>query len=219
MEGALPEVEGIGQHVGLAAERQLLLLVPLAGELEGITQAALDAAARIDAFLQGNLVGRAFEDESADAGVEPLVVLADDDEVNVLGLLVLERAEALVVEFDRAQVDVLLQLEAGAEQDALFQDARLHVGMADGAEQDGRELPQFRQHAVRQRLAGAQIALAAQVVVRVVQLELELLRGDFEDLDRLADDFRACAVAAHDCNVVAFHSKPTACAYRRKRGC
>jgi hypothetical protein len=33
------------------------------------------------------------------AGVEPLVVLADDDEIDVLGLLVLERAEALVVEF------------------------------------------------------------------------------------------------------------------------
>ena len=140
-----------------------------------------------------------------DAGVKPLVVLAHDDEVNVLGLLVFERAEAFVVELDRAQVDILLQLEAGAQQDALLQDARLHVGVADGAEQDGRELPQLRQHAVGQGLAGAQIARAAQVIMGVVELELELLRGDFEDLDRLADDFRPRAVAANDCNVVTLH--------------
>ena len=172
---------------------------------KAIAQAALDAAARVDALLQGDLVGRAFEDESARAGVKPFVVLADDDEINVLGLLVFQRAEALVVELDRAQVDVLLQLEAGAQQDALFEDARLHVGMADGAEQDGRELPQFRQHAVRQHLAGAQVALAAEVVVGVVELELELLRGGLEDFDGLADDFRPRAVAADDCNVVTFH--------------
>src|ERR1035438_3528731 len=55
----------------------------------------------------------------------------DDDEVNVLGLLAFERTEALVVEFDRAQIDVLLQLEPGAEQDAFFENARFHVGMAD----------------------------------------------------------------------------------------
>ena len=221
MEGAFPEVEGVGQHVGLAAEGQLLLLVPLAGELEGVAQAALDAAAGVDAFLHGHLVGRALEDEAAGAGVEPFVVLAHDDEVDVLGLLVLERAEALVVELDRAQVDVLLQLEAGAQQDALFQDAGLDVGMADGAQQDGRELAQFRHDAVRQHLAGAQVAVAAEVVVGVVELELELLRGGVEHLDRLADHFRARAVAADDCNVVTLHIKSffLPCAFRRKRGC
>ena len=182
-----------------------LLLVPLAGELEGVTQATLDAAAGVDAFLQGDLVGRALENETAGAGVKPFVVLAHDDEINMLGLLVLQRAEALVVQLYRAQIDVLLQLEAGAQQDALLENAGLDIGMADGAEQDGRELPQFRQHAVRQSLAGAQIARAAQVVIGVVELELELLRGDIEDFDRLADHFRPGAVATNDCNVVTLH--------------
>ena len=205
VERAFPEVEGISQHVGFAAEGQLLFLVPLAGELEGVAQATFDAAARIDALLQGNLVRRAFEDESADAGVQSLVVLAHDYEVNMLGLLVFERAEAFVVKPDRAQVDILLQLEAGAEQDALFEDARLHVGMADGAEEDGRELPQLRQHAVGQGLAGAQIARAAQVIIGVVELELEFLSGDLKDFDRLTDHFRAGAVATNNCNVVTLH--------------
>ena len=54
-------------------------------------------------------------------------------------------------------------------------------------------------------LAGAQIAVAADVVVGVVELEVELLRGGVQDLDGFADHFRAGAVAADDCNIVAFH--------------
>src|SRR6202043_1275379 len=46
VEGAFPQIEGKRQHVGFPAESQLLVLVPLACELEGITQATLDASAR-----------------------------------------------------------------------------------------------------------------------------------------------------------------------------
>ena len=40
-------------------------------------------------------------------------------------------------ELDRSQVDVLLQFEACAEEDAFFQDAGLYVGMANRAKQNG----------------------------------------------------------------------------------
>ena len=83
--------------------------------------------------------------EAAGAGVEALGVLADDDEVDVLGLLVLQRAVNAGIELDRAQVDVLVQLEADAEQHALLEDAGLDVGVADGAQEDGVELPQLLQ--------------------------------------------------------------------------
>ena len=109
---------------------------------------------------------RAFENKPARTGVKPLVVFPDHDKINVLRRLVFERAEALVVKFDRAQIDVLFQLEAQAEQNSLFQNARLDLGMADGAEEDGGKLAQLLHHAVRQRLLGAQITLAAQVVGR-----------------------------------------------------
>jgi hypothetical protein len=37
---------------------------------------------------------RALENKAARTGVKPLVVFADDDKINILGRLVLERAEA-----------------------------------------------------------------------------------------------------------------------------
>ena len=42
IECALPEIEGVGQHVGLAAQGQGLLAVALTGIVESIAQAALD---------------------------------------------------------------------------------------------------------------------------------------------------------------------------------
>ncbi len=54
------------------------------------------------------------------AGVQALVILADDDEIDFLRALVLQRTEAFVVEFHGAEVDVLFQLEAQAQKDTFF---------------------------------------------------------------------------------------------------
>ena len=78
--------------------------------------------------------------KAARAGVKPFGVLADHREINMLRPLVLERAILRAVKFHGAEIDVLFQFESQAEQDALFQDARLHVRVADGAEQDRGEL-------------------------------------------------------------------------------
>ena len=51
VEGALPEIECVSQHVGLAAERQFFRPVALAGKLEGEAQAAFDSAPGVDALL------------------------------------------------------------------------------------------------------------------------------------------------------------------------
>ena len=139
VEGAFPQVEGVGEDVGLAAQGERLLAVALARVLERVAQAALDALACVDRLLDGDLVGRASLEEAAGAGVEALGVLADDDEVDLLGSLVAERRVDAGVELDRAQVDVEVELEAQAQQDALLEDAGLDVGVADGAEQDGVE--------------------------------------------------------------------------------
>ena len=52
------------------------------------------------------------------------------------------------------------------QQQALFEDAGRHVGMADGAEKYGVELSQFVDAALGQRFAGSQIALAAPIEMR-----------------------------------------------------
>ena len=51
--------------------------------------------------------------------------------------------------------------EAGLEQDADLEDTGLDLGMADGAEEHGIELPELFDRAVGQDLAGLQVALAA----------------------------------------------------------
>ncbi len=53
----------------------------------------------------------------------------------------------------RPQVDVLIELKPQLQQQALFQDARRHVGMADGAQEDGVELAQLVDRAGGQHFA------------------------------------------------------------------
>ncbi len=162
-------------------------------------------------LLKGDLVGRALENKSAGAGIKPLVVFAHDDKINVLRLFAFERAEALVVELDRAQIDVLLQLEAQPEQDALFQNARFDLGMADGAQENRRKLAQLRHDAVGHRFLGAKVAFAPQIVMGVVEFQIEFPAGRVEDLDGLADDFRPGAVAGDNCNRICLHSRREHC--------
>lgn len=57
--------------------------------------------------------------------------------------------------------------------------------MPDGAQQDRGELPQLGHHAVRQHLAGLEVAVAADVVRRVVEFDAELAGRGVEDLDYL----------------------------------
>ena len=135
-------------------------------------------------------------------GVEALGVLPHHHEVDVLGALVLQGRLHPGIEDHGPQVDVLVQLEAGVEQDALLQDARGHVRVADGPQVDGLELPQFGDHRLRQGLAGALVALAAQVVIGVVEFEPRGTRHGIQHLDALGHHFRAGAVPGDDCDVI-----------------
>ena len=101
----------------------------------------------------------------------------------------------------------MLQLEAQAQQDALLENARLDLRMAHRAEIDRLELAQFLHRAVRQDLAGLQVAFAAEIVVVPVEFESELRCGRLAHLDGFAGDFRPGAVAADDCDVVSCHVK------------
>ena len=66
-------------------------------------------------------------------------------------------------ELHRPQVDVLVELEPQLQQQALFEDARRHVGMADRARAGWRRnLRSSSTTPVRQDFAGPQVALAAE---------------------------------------------------------
>src|SRR6185436_11790104 len=152
-----PKVERVGEHVGLAAKREFFFLVPFAREFEGEPQTALDAATGVDAFLHRDLVRRALEHETARSGVKALVIFAHHDEVYVRRSFVLQRTEPVVVKFHRPKIDILLEFETESQEYPLLENARFHVRMTDGAEEDRRELSQFLDDTVRQGFLRAEI--------------------------------------------------------------
>ena len=210
VERALPQVIQEREHVGLAAQRERVvlalaarLLPMLAGILEGVLQAAVHLEPRVDSALHGHLVRRPLHRHAARARVRIAGVLADHHVVNVLGALSLQGALDPGVEPDRAQVDVLVQIEAKLQQDPLFKNARLDVGMADGAQQNRIVLAKFVDSVRRQDLAGPKKTRAAEIIVGEIQFEIELRGGRLEDLHGLPGHFRTCTVAADYRDVVA----------------
>ena len=186
VEGALPEVAGEGHDVRLVHEGEVLAR-PALGQVEGVADAALHAHAGVHAALGGHLVGRALAERAALAGVGALGVLPDHDHVDVvLGVR------------EGPQVDVEVELEAHAEQQAALDHAGRHAGGADGADQQGVEAPPLLDDLVGEDHAVAQVAGAAEVVVDGVEGHA----GGAHHLERLRDDLGTDPVAAQHPDLV-----------------
>ena len=165
---------------------------------EGRADDPLDAFPRIDVLLYGDLVGGTFLEDPTHADVEPLGILAEDDEVDLLGAVPLQRRQAIMKTADRAQVHEQVELETGAQQDV---PGVAHVGYARVAQrthEDRVEGLETLERFVGQRLARSQETLGT--VGEGLQLHLDRVRRArrFEHLDRLAGYIHADAVARQD---------------------
>src|SRR6185369_4172127 len=87
----------------------------------------------------------------------------------------------------------------------LLEDPRLDLRVADGAQQDRLVAAQLVEHAVGQHLAGAHVALAAEIVADLLDLELEPPRGGLYDLLGLGNDLGARAVARQNGDAIRLH--------------
>ena len=150
----------------LATRVSFLSLLRFRGQLEGVPQAALHALAGVDGGLDRHLIRGAVLEEAAGAHVQAFGVLPDHHEVDLARGPCPSRGSPRP---GRASPGRRLMYWSSSKrarkQDALFQDARGHVRVADGAQVDGVELAQFGNHRIRQDFAGALVALAAQVVM------------------------------------------------------
>src|SRR5690606_596870 len=155
-----------------------------------------------------DLIRRAFFEKAAASGVKPLGVFPHDDKVDMLGAFVLERSLDAGVKLDRPEVDVLVQLKAEPEQDALFENAWLDVGVTDGAEVNGVKLPQLLDGGVGQSLAGAKVTVAAEIKVHRLVAKSVLGRCCLDDLEAFPDDLGAGAIAGNDRDLVHNRVKP-----------
>ena len=112
---------------------------------------AVHALVGVQLFLDRDFVVCAGLEAPADADIEPLGVLAEDDEVDVVWPAVLERTETLVEQPHRPVVDVEVELEARAEQDVARVAIVGHARIAKRADEDRVEAAQ----AGRSRPAGS----------------------------------------------------------------
>ena len=186
----------VGQHVGLGDQGEHLLgVVAVAGELEGPADAALAAFAGVDGRLRGDLVRGVLLQEAADAAVHILGVLADDDEINVLGPLSFERRLDARKKLHRAEVDVLVELEAQLQQQALFEDARARRRDARPHPGTSRRRCELFDGPLGKDFAGFQIAVTAEVVMFELVLEVFELRDRGQDFQSFGGHFRAGTIA------------------------
>ena len=101
LEDALPQRMALLHGVALVGHAHLGVAVRLR-ELERVADDAIHALVGVDLFLDRNLVVGAGLEAAADADVHAFGVLAEHDEVDVLAAAILERAEAIVEQPDRA---------------------------------------------------------------------------------------------------------------------
>ena len=189
-DGAVPQIAGEGEDVGLVHQGQVVV-GPAVRQLEGEPHTALDAHAGVDRPLGGHLGRRPLAQEPALAGVGPLGVLPDDDEVGPFGDRSRDAGEG-------TEVHVQVEREAQAEQEATLESARRHRRVPhrrpDGAEENGVVAPQLFEHLVGQDRPVPQVAGGPQVEVG----GLELDTGRRHHLERLGADLGPDAVAADD---------------------
>src|SRR5262249_54666976 len=147
--------------------------------------AALAALAGVESCLRGDFVRRAFVKEALDAAVEVFGVFADDDEVDIVWAFVFQRRLDAGEELHGAEVDVLVEAEAKIKEELALEDAGGDIGVADGAEEDRVELAELLEAVVWKRGAGLEVAIAAPVQVRELELDVLELGDCVQNLDAL----------------------------------
>jgi len=145
--------KSIGQHVRLPQSVSFLSCC-VCGKLEGKSQTSLDASARIDTFLAARLrwpcldtnrprrctVPRYFRERRTNRYVQVSCPSAGKNR--------------FIVQFTGRRLMYCSNSKAGSQQNAFFQNAWLHLRMANWRQANGGELSQLSQYAIRQHLTG-----------------------------------------------------------------
>jgi len=170
-----------------------------ASEVEGVADDALDAFARVDILLDGDLVGGVLLEETANADVETFGVFAEDHEVDFGEVAITERGETRMEEFGGAGVDVEVELETQAEEDVCSVLVGRDAGIAEGAKEDGVELvaKEF-DRAFGEGDVFAEVFVGAPVELDEFEGAVAPGGGGADDLDGYGGHFPADAVARNN---------------------
>ncbi|SKW13139.1 Uncharacterised protein [Mycobacteroides abscessus subsp. abscessus] len=128
-----PQGARVLEHVVLVHQCQVLAAG--LGTLEGVAHHTLDPEPSVEADLGGHLVRGVDTDRAAVAGIRALGALAHHDQVD--GRVPRQRAGDTGVQLGRAQIDVVVQREAGVQQQPPLQHTAGDRRIANGAKQNG----------------------------------------------------------------------------------
>ncbi len=99
---------------------------------------------------------------TAYADVEVLRVLANHNEIDIFGTLILQRRPDALQEFDGPEVHILVEVEAHGQKNALLQDAGRDARVADGTQVDGAVVAQIFQRLLAHQFPCLQVVLRSQ---------------------------------------------------------
>ena len=203
-EVAVVEAAGVGEHVGLVHEGDLLAAG--GGKLESVADQALHSVCGVEGDLGSDFVRGALANHSAVADVGAFGALTHDYEVDVAG--VGKRGDCAGVQAGGAQVDVVVEGEAQLQEHFAFDEAGRNLTTTrvctDSAEEDRVVLFEGFHSGVGQGFAGFQPVLGAELVVGGVDGDVFELAGAGEDALGFGNDFGADAVAGDDGEVDAY---------------
>ncbi|MCY1508990.1 hypothetical protein D9M68_433170 [compost metagenome] len=201
-QALVPVGHGDRDAVRLGGGHQVLALAAV-GELERVVDDAVHAHAGEHGFLDRHLARRAFEQAPAHRGVFAFGVLAHDEEVDVAGLAVRQRAGHAGHQAHGAQVHVLVEVAADLDEQAPHGDVVGHLGgVAHGTEVDGVVALDLVGPVGRHHQAGAYVVVGAPVEMVVREIDAEAPTDRVEHAKALGHDFDADAVSGNDGNPV-----------------
>src|SRR2546423_8865500 len=122
----------------------------LASEAEGVSLYAFDAFARVDVFLDGDLIRRSSLELATDADVGSLRVFADHDQID--RRRVLEWCQPRGKESRRTKIDPEIKLKTQTQQEAGSVVRICDARIAHSAQVDRVSLLQLGKHRVRKDL-------------------------------------------------------------------
>ena len=194
---ALPHIAGVDEYVLLVHQSDVLLA--LHGQLEGVTHHAFHAIGGVDGHLGGHLLRSATTNSATGTAVQPLGAFTHHHEVDV-ARVGKWRGDALV-QFGRAQVHVLVKIEAKLQKQAALQNASLDARIAHGPEQNGVVRLDTFLFVLRQNSTVTQVTLGTQVEVLILEVSYTF-SCFFKRFLGPRSDFLANAIAGDDGNFI-----------------
>ena len=178
----------------------------LEGGFEGGLDDPLAAQPGEDDVLKRDLLRKAGVVPAAGGAVFALDVLPEEEDVDIAGLVALQRRFEAFVENDGPEVDVEIERAPDGKQELLQRDVIGNVRPADRAEQDGVVFLQLVEIILGRHPAGLVVEVASPGIAGELKPEAPLQPGErLQDSYALGDDFCADTVAGEKCNAMPGH--------------